>query len=69
MTTLRLGYGLAVGSWITPHWQVSLSATNSLVSYAKNRQEMGLSSVMITSDTTVGLIFAPTIVLMVHLYN
>ncbi len=69
ITTVSLGYGVAVTSWITPHWQVSLSATNPLVSYTKNRQEMGPSSVMVTSDTTVGLIFSPTVALMVHLYH
>ncbi len=69
LTTTTLRYGIAVGTWITPHLQVSLSATNGLVSYTKNREEQGLGSVTITSDTTIGLIFDPTVTLMVHLYN
>jgi hypothetical protein len=69
ITTFKLGYGFAVTSWITPHWQVSLSATNPIVSYAKNRQETGPLSVTVTTDSTIGLIFSPTVFLMVHLYH
>lgn len=68
-STVELGYGLAVTSWITPHWQVSLSATNPIVSYTKDRQEMGPQSVVVTTDSTIGLIFTPTVLLMVHLYH
>ncbi len=69
ITTTTLRYGIAVGAWVTPHVQASLSATNGLVSYTKNRQEQGIGSVTITSDTTIGLVFDPTVTLMIHLYN
>ena len=68
-TTIAARYGVSVGFWITPHVQASLSASNSLVSFAKKREEMGLGSVLVTTDTTFGLIFDPTVAFMVHLYN
>lgn len=68
-TTVRLLYGLAVGAWITPHLQASLSASNGLLAYTKLREEQGFDAVTITSDTTIGLIFDPTVTFMLHLYN
>ncbi len=68
-TTVTARYGVAVGFWLTPHVQVSLSAQNSLVSFAKKREEMGAGSVLVTNDTTFGLIFDPTVAFMIHLYN
>ena len=68
-TTVRLLYGLSVGAWITPHLQASLSASNGLLTYTKLKQEMGVDAVTITSDTTIGLIFDPTVTFMLHLYN
>jgi hypothetical protein len=68
-TTINAGYGVAVGYWITPHIEVSVNATNGLISFAKKRQEMGLGSVLVTTDTTFGLIFDPTVAFMIHLYN
>ncbi|HEU0032114.1 MAG TPA: hypothetical protein VFQ53_15880 [Kofleriaceae bacterium] len=68
-TTLSLAYGLAVTSWITSHWQVSLTAANPIVTWAKVRQENGPMSVTVTSETTFGLIFEPTVAIMVHLYH
>lgn len=66
-TTLR--YGLAVGAWITPHLEASMSATNGLVTYVKNRQEQGIDTVTVTTDLTFGVIWDPTVVFMLHLYN
>jgi hypothetical protein len=68
-TTVTVSYGLAVGLWLTPHVQASLSATNGLVSFAKKREEMGAGSVRVTNDTTFGLIFDPTVAFMIHLFN
>lgn len=68
-TTVAARYGVAVAVWITPHMQVSMSATNSLISYSKKRQEMGQQSVQVTNDTTYGLIFDPNVAFMIHLYN
>jgi hypothetical protein len=68
ITTATVSYGLAVTSWITPHWQISLSALNPVVSLTKNRQEMGPMNVVVNTTTTIGAIFDPTVELMVHLY-
>jgi hypothetical protein len=68
-TTTTFSYGLAVGLWITENLQMSLSATNALVSYTHVREEQGFEFVTVTNTTTYGLIFDPTVLLMVHLYN
>jgi hypothetical protein len=69
ITTVNLQYGLAVTSWLTRHWQISMSATNPLLSMARVRQEMGPQNVLVTSSTTIGAIFDPTVFFMVHLYH
>lgn len=69
ITTTTLGYGIAVGLWITQHLQVSLSATNPLVNYTHQREEQGIDFVTVTNQTTFGLIFDPTVTAMIHLYN
>jgi outer membrane biosynthesis protein TonB len=68
-TAVTLNYGLAVTSWINRHWAVSFSALNPLVSFAKVRQEMGPMNVLVTSTTTLGAIFDPTVLVTVHLYH
>jgi len=68
-TTISGRYGVAIGYWISPHLQVSMSATNSLFSFAKKREEMGIGSVLVTNDLSFGLIFDPTVAFMIHLYN
>jgi hypothetical protein len=62
-------YGLAVGMWITPHWQVSLSAVNPMISNVRRDEEMGPGTSTVTTTRTIGLIFDPTVALMVHLYH
>jgi hypothetical protein len=69
ITTVTAGYGLAVGFWAMSNLQISLSATNPLVSYVHQRDENGFEFVTVTNTTTFGLIFDPTVTLMVHLYN
>lgn len=69
ITTLSARYGVGIGYWVTPHIQVSMSATNSLLTYTKKREEMGAGSVLVTMDTAFGLIFNPTVAFMFHLYN
>ena len=68
-TRTQLDYGVAVTAWITKHWQVSLTALNPLLSIDKDKQEMGPGTVTVTTDTTYGLVFDPTVLLMVHLYH
>jgi hypothetical protein len=69
ITTFTAVYGVAVGAWITPHWQVSLSAVNPLISNVRRDEEMGPGTSTVTTTRTVGLIFDPTVALMVHLYH
>jgi hypothetical protein len=69
ITTLSLGYGLGLAYWITPHWNLSLSATNPLISYVRTRQEMGAATTTVDKTTTVGLVFEPRVALMIHLYD
>ncbi len=69
VTTSTLQYGFAVTSWLSRHWQISMSATNPIVAYTKNRQEQGPMNVVVNTNTTIGLIFDPTVTLMVHLYH
>ena len=69
VTTFTLGYGVGLAYWVTPHWNLSLSATNPLVSYARTRQEMAGGAANVNTITTYGLVFSPRVALMLHLYN
>jgi len=68
LTTLALAWGIGIGYWMGPHWQLSLSATNPLISYSKQSSDTPTATVA-TSNTSFGAIFDPTVTLMVHLYN
>jgi len=69
VTTVALGYGVALAYWLSPHWNLSLTATNPLISYARTRQEMTVDLVTVTKSTTIGVVFDPQIALMIHLYD
>ncbi len=69
VTTFSAVYGVSVATWITRHWQVSLSALNALVTNTRRDEEMGPLTSTVTTTTTIGLIFDPTVALMVHLYH
>jgi hypothetical protein len=68
-TTLGLGYGVAIAYWLSPHWNLSVTASNPLVSYTRTRQESPADAVTVNKSTTVGLVFDPQVALMIHLYN
>lgn len=68
-TQLDLAYGLAVNTWINRHLQISMSALNPIVSYTRVREEQGPDNVVVTSNRTIGAIFDPTVILMIHLYH
>ena len=68
-TTLGLGYGVAIGYWFTAHWNLSLTASNSLLAFSRTRQEMGAGMETTTKTTTFGLVFDPQVALMIHLYD
>lgn len=67
-TRAEVDYGFAVTSWINRHWQISLTALNPILVINKDKQEMGVGTVTVTTDTTYGLVFDPTVLLMIHLY-
>ena len=69
ITTLDVGYGIGLGYWFTPHWNLSLSASNPLLTYARTRQEMTADNVTVTSSTTIGVVFDPEVTLMIHLFD
>lgn len=69
ITTTTIGYGLSVGYWVKSYLNVSLSATNALVAYTHVREAQSFDFVTVTNTTTFGLIWDPTVALMVHLYN
>jgi hypothetical protein len=68
-TTLGLGYGVAIAYWLSPHWNLSITASNPLLSYTRTRQETAAAVVTVNKTTTIGLVFDPQVALMIHLYN
>ncbi|MBX3156313.1 MAG: hypothetical protein KF773_09970 [Deltaproteobacteria bacterium] len=68
ITTTKVSYGLAVSMWLARHWQISFTANNALVNSVKNRQEMGVGTVTVTTNTTYGLVFDPQVQMMIHLW-
>lgn len=71
ITNFGLGYGVALAYWLTPHWNLSFTATNSLVSYVRTRQEIAppVNTTTVNKTTTIGVVFDPLVALMIHLYN
>ena len=68
-TNVTVIYGLGVTTWINRHVALSMSALNPLISFAKVRQEMGPMSVLVTSTTSFGAIFDPTVIMTVHVHH
>jgi hypothetical protein len=69
ITTITLGYGVGLSYWLSRHWNLSLTASNPLISYVRTRQEQGPAAVTVDKTTTLGLVFEPTVALMIHLYE
>lgn len=68
-TVFGLGYGIGLDYWINPHWNLSMSASNPIVTSASSSRETGPGGPEIEqSTTTFGLIFDPTVSLMLHLH-
>ncbi len=68
-TGLGLGWGIAIGYWFGPHWQLSASATNPLLTYSSVKQETGPTTETKTGTTTFSVQFDPAVIVMLHLYN
>ncbi len=65
-----LGYGVAVTSWLSPHWNLSFSITNPLIDYRQSKVQAGIpNETTKSSDTTIGIIFNPEVFMMIHMYN
>lgn len=71
ITSFDLGYGIALACWFTPHWNLSLTASNPLVSYVRTRQEVPppIDTATVNKSRTIGVVFDPQVALMIHLYN
>lgn len=65
-----LGWGIGVGYWFSPHWQLSMNVLNDLVTYSSTKVGAGIDDAsMTTSSTEIGVTFAPQVFMMLHLYN
>lgn len=69
VTTLDLGYGVAIAYWFTRHWNLSVTASNPLLTFSRTRQDTGVNQTTVTKTTTFGLVFDPQVTLMIHLYD
>jgi hypothetical protein len=67
-TTFAARYGVAVELWVTQHWQISMSALNTIFSLRKVSEQMGIGTETVTTTQTFGAIYDPVISAMVHLY-
>lgn len=68
-TTFDLGWGIGIGYWFGPHWQLSVSATNPVFTYSQQKRDTGLDMSTKDSTSTVAVQFNPTTMVMIHLYN
>lgn len=69
VNAFQVGYGVAVAYWLSRHWNFTMSITNPILSYDKTKQQTGPDMSTSAGDTTIGLIFVPSVFMMVHLYN
>lgn len=62
-------YGIGLAYWHSPHWQISMSTLNPLVAFTRSERQTGPAMTTTNSETTLGLIFEPSVIFMIHLYN
>jgi hypothetical protein len=67
-TRFEARYGMAVEFWISQHWQISMSALNTVFRTERVSEEMGAGTETVTTATTFGAIYDPVISAMIHLY-
>jgi hypothetical protein len=67
-TSITVSWGLGLEYWISPHWSVSLTATNPLLETQRTAMQQPVGDDRTTTTTTVGLVWDPNVVLMAHLY-
>ena len=67
--TFGIGWGVGIGYWLSRHWQLSMSVTNPLIQHSSSKRQVAMDMSVKDSDTTLGVIFVPQVVAMIHLYN
>jgi hypothetical protein len=68
VSTFFLGYGIALDYWISPHWNLSMTASNPILVRTSSARDTGEGNPDISqSQTTIGLVFDPTLTLMLHM--
>lgn len=65
-TTFQLGWGLGLTYWVSPHWTLSATASNPLVSYTREATQQGTAE-LVRTQTVVGVVFSAELVVMAHL--
>ncbi|HLL22386.1 MAG TPA: hypothetical protein VK427_09660 [Kofleriaceae bacterium] len=68
LTTFEARYGIAVEYWLSRHWQISMSALNTVFRTQRASEEMGPGTETVVTQTSFGAIYDPVISAMVHLY-
>ncbi len=65
---INLNWGLSIEWWLSESWVFGFTATNPLVSYNSQSQEMGPDVTQDSSTTSLGLVFDPNVTFMLHLF-
>jgi len=66
-TSLFLIWGIGLDYWLSPHWGLSMTALNPMVSYTK-QVENDPAGDQTTSGSAFGLVFDPNVLFMLHMY-
>lgn len=67
-TSFGLGYGVEIQRWLGKHLAVSLGGYNPILSLDSSKQDTGGGDETKTSETSYGLVWDPTVRLLVHVY-
>lgn len=65
---LGLNWGLGLEYWVRSQWCLSLTATNPFIAYERENDELGPGMETTTTTNSIGVVFAPNVVLMAHLF-
>jgi hypothetical protein len=67
--TIGLGYGVGLDYWINDQWNLSFSARNPILTNTSSSREIGPGAPEVSqSVTTIGLVWDPTVTVMLHLH-
>ena len=62
------GRGVAVGYWFSPHFYVTLTGLNPILSVSSESEDNGPGMTSESSNTGFGLVWDPEVAAMAHLY-